>query len=93
MDLTTSNTNDDVSRISEPNKEVKGDNFMGEVDEGKKGVGVVEITPHPGQGTVACGEKLINRCNYVCILLPCQSHKSVNTWHNAVVNAILQLTT
>ena len=68
MDLTTSNTNDDVSRISESNKEVKGDNFMGEVDEGKIGVVVVEITPHPGQGTVACGEELINRCNYVSIL-------------------------
>ena len=60
MDLTTANTNDNVSHISEPNKEVKDDNFLSEEDEDKVGVRGVEVTPNPPQGTVACGEELIN---------------------------------
>ena len=60
MDLTTANTNDNVSHSSEPNKEVKDDNFMGEEDEDTIGDRGVEIIPNPAQGTVACGEELIN---------------------------------
>ena len=37
---------------------MKDDNFIGEVDEGKKGVGGVELSLNPAQGNVACGEEL-----------------------------------
>ena len=47
MDLTTANTNDNVSH-----KEVK--------DEDKIGTRRLEITPNPPQGTMACSEELIN---------------------------------
>ena len=60
MDLTTANTNDNVSRSSEPNKEVKDDSFMGEEDEYTIGDRGVKFPPNPAQGTGACGEELIN---------------------------------